>query len=618
MPDYRLRLIVATDDPTHSRLYVGYDSIKTQSIYGQVRDDQQIALSIEPVVSAPLGSDSLFLSDADAADTYEVGIGVADQPPTSGTFELTVAGSTTGMTALPFDVNAASLQTVISAAMVAGGKPACTVTAVGTLGGAFAINATANGAIPTGTITSDASNLFPNCDVAINEISLGSAGTKYQIILALRQQPHVLAFPSTLLPATVLSVDITQVASAVLNAVNTVEFTVAPVGGSFAVAAYANGISRAVGVILASASALEFQTLLETFAPLLNNVNVVKVGSDFVVSFIKQCAPQNIIASSVAASTEITTEHDHGFVTGMTVNHTGTNSTPNTNGTHVITVTASNKYTIAVNVTVAGTAGVTRDNTDPVLSATDVNLISPQGVSGVINNNTINFWQASQLVDGEYFDAFIAIRRTRSSGEKRVIFFSAIQLSKDIFDTDTLVPLTFPSYFTAAQSDARYGQLAITNSWDDTQTIDLTGVPASFGLFIKEDVAQVGDLIRVEDSVGNILFNVSPSGDVLAAGGFLANGNMSITGSAALNGQVLIGSGGGANTSSGTFTLVAGTKNVGNTSITANSVVLVTLKTVGGVRAGNPDIVCTAGVGFVATGAGTDTSTYNYVIIEKN
>ena len=74
----------------------------------------------------------------------------------------------------------------------------------------------------------------------------------------------------------------------------------------------------------------------------------------------------------------------------------------------------------------------------------------------------------------------------------------------------------------------------------------------------------------------------------------------------------------GTNAKAGTFTLVAGTKTVANTSVTANSVIVVTLKTLGGTRAGNPDIVPTAGTGFVATGGGSDTSVYNYVILEVN
>lgn len=76
----------------------------------------------------------------------------------------------------------------------------------------------------------------------------------------------------------------------------------------------------------------------------------------------------------------------------------------------------------------------------------------------------------------------------------------------------------------------------------------------------------------------------------------------------------------GTNAKAGTFTLVAGTVTVSNTSVTANSVIIVTLKTAGGVRTGNPDIVPTAATGFVATQIGGvgDTSTYNFVILEVN
>ena len=81
------------------------------------------------------------------------------------------------------------------------------------------------------------------------------------------------------------------------------------------------------------------------------------------------------------------------------------------------------------------------------------------------------------------------------------------------------------------------------------------------------------------------------------------------------DGFILVGS---ANGRSGTFTLSGGTATVSNTSVTANSVILVTLKTLGGTRAGNPDIVPTASTGFVATGGGSDTSVYNYVILDKN
>ncbi|SDD95022.1 hypothetical protein SAMN05216337_1017133 [Bradyrhizobium brasilense] len=65
----------------------------------------------------------------------------------------------------------------------------------------------------------------------------------------------------------------------------------------------------------------------------------------------------------------------------------------------------------------------------------------------------------------------------------------------------------------------------------------------------------------------------------------------------------------------GTFTCAAGTATVANTNVDAGSLILMTLKTVGGTVA-NPFVATiTAGTGFTVTCGGSDTSTYNYVII---
>lgn len=98
-------------------------------------------------------------------------------------------------------------------------------------------------------------------------------------------------------------------------------------------------------------------------------------------------------------------------------------------------------------------------------------------------------------------------------------------------------------------------------------------------------------------------------------------GNGSVT-EVLTHGQIIASSGytisvtSGSNKKAGTFTLVAGAATISNTSVTANSVIVVTLKTAGGTRTGNPDIVPTATTGFVATGGVADTSTYNYIILE--
>lgn len=75
----------------------------------------------------------------------------------------------------------------------------------------------------------------------------------------------------------------------------------------------------------------------------------------------------------------------------------------------------------------------------------------------------------------------------------------------------------------------------------------------------------------------------------------------------------------GSNAKAGTFTLVAGTATVSNTSVTANSVIVMTLKTAGGSITVAPYVsAITASTSFVVTAGGSDTSTYNYVILEVN
>lgn len=68
----------------------------------------------------------------------------------------------------------------------------------------------------------------------------------------------------------------------------------------------------------------------------------------------------------------------------------------------------------------------------------------------------------------------------------------------------------------------------------------------------------------------------------------------------------------------GTFTLNGATPvTVANTNITANSQVIITLKTVGGTVSPNaPNVLTiTANTGFTVGGTALDTSVYNYLIL---
>ena len=70
--------------------------------------------------------------------------------------------------------------------------------------------------------------------------------------------------------------------------------------------------------------------------------------------------PQRVVAisnASVANPTVITTVGKHGRTTGDKVLISGSNSTPTIDGDRTITVTGESTFTVAVNVTVQGTAG---------------------------------------------------------------------------------------------------------------------------------------------------------------------------------------------------------------------------------------------------------------------
>jgi hypothetical protein len=65
----------------------------------------------------------------------------------------------------------------------------------------------------------------------------------------------------------------------------------------------------------------------------------------------------------------------------------------------------------------------------------------------------------------------------------------------------------------------------------------------------------------------------------------------------------------------GTFTCASSTATVANTNTNAGSLVLMTLKTVGGTVAAPYVATITAGTGFTVTCGGSDTSVYNYAIL---
>lgn len=80
-------------------------------------------------------------------------------------------------------------------------------------------------------------------------------------------------------------------------------------------------------------------------------------GLDSQMYAISASPSVTILSNTAANPTVVTTSGPHGLVTGEYVTITGSNSTPTLNGTRQVTVTSATTFTVAVNVTVAGTAG---------------------------------------------------------------------------------------------------------------------------------------------------------------------------------------------------------------------------------------------------------------------
>lgn len=449
---------------------------------------------------------------------------------TGGTVYLTK-----NLTALAYNVSAATLQTAFSADMVQLGYSACTIT-VDTDDTApflsFTISANAVGAIPSGLFLTLGANLFPQCDVTINEVDLGSATTPYRLILVVRQAPCVLGIPATTLAATGVTRTNTQVLTASSNAIDTITFNnVDPVSGSFQTDGSGNGVTRTCGTAIWNMGADDFQTLLENNPKFLGNVRVTKSGpsgSAFIVEFTNQLGPLQIDEITLASPTIIETTTEHNYSNGQTVEISGSNSTPTVNGARVVTVIDSTHFSVPVNVTTAGTTAIVIPDSSPSIAVTDVDLAAPVGFSGVLNLNTQNLWLYSLTQDGAFFTMYFSITRTRDLGggdfERRTIYGPAqILLSKDLLDPTTLVPLHFDTYLTLAEANILYAKLLGDNTLVGTQTIDLTGIPANFGLLVIADVAQAANLLDIQDSGFTSLFAIDPTGQLVCAGdaGFL-------------------------------------------------------------------------------------------------
>jgi hypothetical protein len=85
---------------------------------------------------------------------------------------------------------------------------------------------------------------------------------------------------------------------------------------------------------------------------------LLEASTEFNVTAVPAIPAATIVSSSVANPSVLTTSTAHGIPTGYTATISGhTGSTPDINGSRIVTSTGANTLTIPLNVTVGGTGG---------------------------------------------------------------------------------------------------------------------------------------------------------------------------------------------------------------------------------------------------------------------
>ena len=282
-----LDLITNTADPQQRGLIVSILEGGIAPFPNFTRNDASVAITLQPVKPSTTDTRS-FDVDYTSGDTYQVSIGSADEAPTAGTFALEIDGVTTDLTSLDFDVSAEDLEDALSAASVAGGNPALTVTLLSE--GVYQVDGATVGVIPT--IAATATNLIPNCSAVVTVIAQGTVSTKGQQIIALVQQPAAYATTSTALPTASVTASTEQAASSSANKIVRIAFASGTYGGLYSITATVNSVTAICGSVSPVASVGELSSVLGRHPQLRynnpsapNNFTVSTDGAAYLVEF---------------------------------------------------------------------------------------------------------------------------------------------------------------------------------------------------------------------------------------------------------------------------------------------------------------------------------------------
>jgi hypothetical protein len=314
-----------------------------------------------------------------------------------------------------------------------------------------------NGAVPSGFLTADVTYLQPQSQCGVLQEQLGNSRSPYVVTLILEQAPFCYSQFSTPLPAASVSVSTVQAGSGTANQILGVT---------------TNGYA-----------------------------------GNYTVSLTAQ-ATISIASNTAASPTVVSTNGNHNFATGQTVNipaNNGSNAT--ILGSHVVTVVSATTFSIPIDCTTAGgiggtvlTASITAtcgqatpgmnasqiglllanhplvfyanqannpnnviinvlgnqsyqvtftgtlgNNTAPAFTFPANTLVAPEGFSGTLNYNTVSLYNYSRGQNGNSFAVPFSISRIRSSGEKRtLLLIYNYTIYKDNLNYLTAVPVSLP------------------------------------------------------------------------------------------------------------------------------------------------------------------------------
>ena len=176
---------------------------------GQIPDmftGEKITLDVVPLREIEKGSATAYeIDDSYNSDTFKVGVGVVDDPPSSGSYKITYKTDTTIV--LDYDSTAAQIQNALNDAsmtdLLADSPSGVTVT--GTFETGYRITWAVTGAVDD--FGSDEVNLLPESVVAFTTERDGDTGIKEVVMLRLMKKQAGLTTSASTIPTGIMAVN---------------------------------------------------------------------------------------------------------------------------------------------------------------------------------------------------------------------------------------------------------------------------------------------------------------------------------------------------------------------------------------------------------------------------